>query len=127
MRLKVLLPAEILIDQEVVRIIAEAENGFFCLLPRHIDYVTVLVPGLLSYTASDGNEVFVAIDEGVLVKRGAEVMVSTRNAVVGADLGELRQTIEEQFRMLDEREKLARSALVRLEAGMVRRFIDLER
>jgi F-type H+-transporting ATPase subunit epsilon len=126
MRLKVLLPSEILIDEEASKVCAEAENGSFCMLPRHIDFVAALVPGLLSFVASDGREEFLAVDEGILVKCGSEVMVSSRNAVLGPDLGELRHTIEKHFREFDEHEKVARAAFARLEADLVRRFIELE-
>ncbi len=57
MRLRVLLPTEVLLDVEVTKVIAEAENGFFCLLPRHVDFVAALVPGILYYTTSPGNVV----------------------------------------------------------------------
>ena len=125
MRLKVLLPTEVLIDTEVTKVIAEAENGAFCLLPRHIDVVAALVPGLLSYVPPDGGESFVAVDEGMLVKCGPEVLVSTRQAVRGADLGQLKQTVEAQFRRVDEREAMARAVLVKLEADTIRRFVKL--
>ncbi len=124
MNLRILLPTRILIDRPVDKVIAEAENGSFCLLPRHIDMTAALVPGLLSFTA-DQEEQFVAIDEGVLVKNGADVLVSVRDAVIGPDLGLLRLMVRERFEALDEREKRARSALVRLEADFVRRFIEL--
>ena len=126
MRLKVLLPTEILLDDEVSKVCAEAENGAFCLLPRHIDFATALVPGILFFLFPDGREEFLAVDEGILVKRGPEVLVSTRNAVVGPDLGTLRQTVDEQFRTLTEHEKITRSAFARLEADLVRRFVELE-
>lgn len=124
MNLRILLPTRILIDRPVDKVIAEAENGSFCLLPRHTDFVAALVPGLLSFT-TDQQEQFVAIDEGVLVKNGADVLVSVRDAVIGPDLGLLRLMVRERFEALDEREKRARSALVRLEADFVRRFIEL--
>lgn len=127
MRLKVLLPTEVLIDETVKKVIAEAGNGSFCLLPKHIDFVAALVPGLLSFVSDEDEEIFLAVDEGILVKCGLRVNVSTRNAVLGPDLGTLKQTIEEQFRALDDRERLARSAIVRLEADFVRRFIEMEK
>jgi F-type H+-transporting ATPase subunit epsilon len=124
-RLKILLPTKILINEEVVKIIAEAENGSFCLLPRHIDFVAGLVPGILSFTSVDEEEKFLALDEGILVKRGPEVLVSTRNAALGPDLGKLRQMIRKQYQELDEHEKVVQAAMARLEADLVRRFIEL--
>ena len=127
MKLKVLLPTEVLVDTEVVKVTAEAGNGAFCLLPRHVDFATALVPGILCFDKGTGNEVFVAVDGGILVKCGPEVLVSTRNAVTGADLGQLRRTVEEKFQVLDERERTARSAIAKIEAGFVRRFLEIQK
>jgi F-type H+-transporting ATPase subunit epsilon len=127
MRLTVLLPTEILVDEEVAKVVAEAQNGSFCLLPRHIDFVAALVPGLLSFVKSaDGAEEFLAADEGLLVKCGPQVLVSTRQAVRGGELGLLRETVEKTFKVLTDQEKRARSALANLEANFIRRFLKLE-
>ena len=56
---------------------------------------------------------------------GDEVLVSPRRGVRGVDLGTLHETIDERFRVLDERERLARRASARLEADLVRRFMEL--
>ncbi|MGE0827059.1 MAG: F0F1 ATP synthase subunit epsilon [Candidatus Binatia bacterium] len=125
MQLRVLLPTEVLVDEEVSKVVAEADSGSFCLLPRHRDIVAALIPGVLIFTTHDGSEVFLAVDNGVLVKCGANVQVSTRHAVRSSDLGSLQQTIMEQFHIVDEREKKARSATARLEADLVRRFMEL--
>lgn len=126
MRIRVMLPTEILVDEAVSKIIAEAENGSFCLLPRHTDFVAALVPGLLSYVTEAGEERFLAVAEGTLVKCAADVLVSTRNAVLGTDLAQLKSAIQARERVEDEHEFIARSALARLEAGVIRRFIELE-
>ncbi len=125
MNLKILLPTEIFLDEEVSKVTAEARNGSFCLLPEHIDFAAALVPGLLSFKAEEGEEIFLAVDEGVLVKVGQNISVSTRNAVRGPSLGQLRKTIEERFKVLDDREKTARSVMARIEASFVRRFLEV--
>ncbi|MFP4055677.1 MAG: F0F1 ATP synthase subunit epsilon [Candidatus Brocadiia bacterium] len=125
MKLRVLLPTQVLVDQEVGKVTAEAEDGSFCLLPRHIDFVAALVPGLLSFETPGGGEVFLAVDEGTLVKAGDEVLVSTRRAARGEDLGSLQRTVDEQFRAVDERERAVRGAAAKLEADLVRRFMEL--
>jgi F-type H+-transporting ATPase subunit epsilon len=127
MHLKVLLPTEVFVDEEVDKVVAEAENGFFCLLPRHIDFVATLVPGILYYWPAAATERFVAVDEGTLVKCGDEVLVSVHNAAQDPDLGRLHSTVTDSFRALDDDERRARSALARLEAGAMRRFIEMER
>lgn len=143
LRLKILLPTEILFDGLVTKVIAEAQNGFFCLLPRHIDCVAALVPGILCFyvrqspsenVASESDkgekitvaENFVGIDSGVLIKCGDQVLVSTFNAVRTQNLDQLKETVEKQFLALDEQEQLARTALTHLEAATIRRFVELE-
>lgn len=126
MRLQVLLPTEVLVDETVTKLVAEAENGAFCLLPRHIDFVASLVPGVLYFSDQDGTEHYVAVDQGVLVKCGREVSVSTLNGARGTDLDRLQSLIEERFLALDEHERKTRTALARLEAGTLRGFRELQ-
>jgi len=125
--LKVLLPTKILINQQVSKVVAEAGNGSFCILPGHIDFVAELVPGILSFQFDKGKEEFLAVDEGILVKCGSEVLISTRNAMYGYELGQLKETVEKEFRTLDEREKKARSALAKIEAHFIKRFMELKK
>jgi len=123
--LKVMLPTEIFLSEEVAKIIAEAENGFFCLLPLHVDFTAALVPGILSFTAGQ-KETHLAVDGGTILKRGHEVFVSTRNAVMGPELGALKDRVIRQFEETDEREKKARSAAAKLEMDLLRRFMELK-
>jgi F-type H+-transporting ATPase subunit epsilon len=126
MMLKILLPAEILLAQEVKKIVAEAENGSFCLMPNHTDFVATLAPGLFTYEKAEGGKEIMAMDVGTLVKKGSDVLVSTRNAVRATDLGKLKQVVMEQYDILDEREKMVRSASAKLEASLIRRFVELK-
>ena len=125
MNLRILIPTKILIDQEVMKVVAEAEDGSFGILPKHIDFVAALIPGILSFEGKEG-EVFLAIDEGILVKCGSDVMVSTRKAVIGKNLGELKETVEREFRSLDDQERKTRSILAKLEADFTRRFMKMQ-
>jgi F-type H+-transporting ATPase subunit epsilon len=127
MRLKILLPTRVFLDEAVTKVVAEAENGSFCLEPNHVDFVTSLDAGILSYTESEGQEVFVAVNRGVLVKRGPQVMVSTRDAVRGPELGTLRHTVEQRFEQESEEERQARTALAKLEARFARGVLETTR
>jgi F-type H+-transporting ATPase subunit epsilon len=121
MRLRVFLPERILIDQEVTKVVAEAENGSFGILPKHIDFVAALTSGIFSFR-SNGEEEFLAIDEGILVKCASEIMVSTRKAVRSRNLGELKQTLVHEFQTLDDQERKTRSILAKLESDFTKRF-----
>ena len=125
MRLRVITPMGLSVDRPVLRIVAEAPDGHFGMLPNHLDFVAELVPGILLYETEDGTERFVAVNSGTLVKCGEEVRVAVRGAVDGDDLQQLRALVETDFRRRDEDERDARAALARLEAGMIRRFRDL--
>jgi len=127
MRLTVWLPTEILMQEEVSRIKAEAPNGWFGLLPRHIDFVTALVPSVLTFDRTSGTEEYLAIDHGILVKCGPEVSVSTRAAVRSANLAQLRKDVEARFEAEEEREKKTLSSEMKLEADLVRGLLELEK
>ncbi len=127
MILKVLIPTEVLLEQQVASLTAEGQNGSFCLRPRHIDFVAPLVPGLLYFVEQqDGAEGFVAIDQGVLVKYGSQVTVSVRNAVFGPRLEDLLDIVDERFGVMDDQQRMVRSAMSRLEADFLRRFMELK-
>jgi F-type H+-transporting ATPase subunit epsilon len=122
MTLKILLPFQIFAEKAgVARIVAETPDGSFGLLPHRLDCVAALAPGILTYeTAADG-EVFVAVDEGVLVKTGPDVLVSVRRALGGKDLGQLREAVTREFLTLDEHEQSVRTVMAKLETGFLRR------
>ncbi|ARU31919.1 F0F1 ATP synthase subunit epsilon [Sulfuriferula sp. AH1] len=123
MNLKVLLPYRIFVEKtDVSRIVAETAVGSFGILPHRLDCVAALVPGILVFETAAEGEVYVAVDEGVLVKAGADVLVSVRNAIAGTDLRKLRAAVEQEFLNLDEQEREARLVLAKLESGFIRRF-----
>ncbi|PKO59062.1 MAG: F0F1 ATP synthase subunit epsilon [Betaproteobacteria bacterium HGW-Betaproteobacteria-17] len=127
MNLKLLLPFQIFAEvRGVSRLVAETRGGSFGLLPQRLDCVAALTPGILIYeTAADG-EVFVAVDEGVLVKTGAQVLISVRRALRGSDLAQLREAVEQEFLTLDENEQGVRSLMAKLESGFLRRFATFQ-
>lgn len=127
MILKVLLPFQIFTEKKnVLRVIAETHSGSFGLLPQRLDCAAALAPGILTYETPDEGTVYIAVDAGVLVKTGPEVVVSVRNAIGGADLGKLREAVQREFLNLDERERSARSVLAKLESGFIRRFLEYQ-
>jgi len=126
MNLKILLPFQIFAERTAVsRIVAETREGSLGLLPHRLDCVVALAPGILTYETTSDGEVFLAVDEGVLVKTGPNVLVSVRRALVGRDLGRLREAVEREFLTLDERERSTRSMLARMEGDLVRRMASL--
>ncbi|MDP9044639.1 MAG: F0F1 ATP synthase subunit epsilon [Pseudomonadota bacterium] len=126
MNLKVLLPFGVFADKtEVLRIVAETAAGCFGLLPHRLDCVAALVPGTLTYETAEDGEVCLAVDEGVLVKAGADVLVAVRRAIAGSDLHRLRAAVEREFRTLDADERSARAVMARLESGLLSRLAGM--
>jgi F-type H+-transporting ATPase subunit epsilon len=124
MNLKILLPFQIFAQKAAVsRIVAQTHEGSLGLLPHRLDCVAALRPGILIYeTASDG-EVFVAVDEGILVKTGTDVFVSVRRALSGMKLGQLRAAVEREYLTMDEHEQSTRSALAKMEGNLIQRMM----
>jgi F-type H+-transporting ATPase subunit epsilon len=126
MQLKILLPSQIFAHETaVLRIVAESEDGSFGILPKRLDCVASLVPGILTYETASQGEVFVAVDEGLLVKNGAEVLISVRRAIGGVPLDELKALVKSEFLSLDEQETELQLVLNKLESGFLKQFSDL--
>ncbi len=125
MHLKILLPFQIFAEKTAVtRIVAETQKGSFGFLPHRLDCVAALVPGILVYENEAGGEIYVAVDEGILVKTGLDVFVSVRNAIGGTDLGQLRDTVEREFMNLNKKEQDVRSVMAKMESGLISRLAE---
>ena len=128
MHLKILLPFGVFADKTgVSRIVAETREGSFGLLPHRLDCIAALAPGILVYENEGEGEVYAAVDEGVLVKTGLDVLVSVRQAVGGTDLGQLHALVEKEFLSLDERERSVRSVMSKMESDFIGRLAEFHR
>lgn len=128
MTLKVLLPYRVFVERDQVkRIVAETPHGSFGLLPHRLDCVAPVAPGIFTYETGADGTVYVAVDEGVLVKAGPLVLLSVRNAIGGADLGSLRAEVEKHFRRVSEGEQGTRAVLAKMETGFLRRLAEVHR
>ncbi|MCF8114530.1 MAG: F0F1 ATP synthase subunit epsilon [Desulfotignum sp.] len=126
MKLKVMLPTHVFLDIGVQKITAEGVNGFFGLFPKHVDFVTALASGIVSFHDEDGQEQHMAVMEGVLVKKKDTVFISTRRAVKDKDLVSLKNTVEKDFLEQKQKEKNMRTSATRIEAGFIRRFLEFQ-
>ena len=123
MNLKILLPFQVFADLKgIKRIVAETPSGSFGLLPQRLDCTAAMAPGILLYETENGQVVYLAIDEGILVKSGQDVTVSVRNAIGGVELGNLHHAVNEEFINIGEEEKKVRSVMAKLELGFIRQF-----
>jgi F-type H+-transporting ATPase subunit epsilon len=127
MNLKILLPYEIFAEKtEVLHIVAETREGSFGVLPHRLDCIAAIAPGILTYETKEDGTVYLAVDEGVLVKTGADVRVSVRHAIGGTDLGRLHDAVKHEFLTLDEQRRSVRDALTKMEGGFISRFAEFK-
>ncbi|MGD9638284.1 MAG: F0F1 ATP synthase subunit epsilon [Alphaproteobacteria bacterium] len=127
MQLKVFLPTQILVDEPCSKVVAEDAKGLFCLLPKHIDYVSEIAPSVVSYVDDNGNEKFIATDKGVLTKQGNEVRICTARGFVSNNIDDINKKMKEEFLVANEADeyKEAQNALARLEIGIMRHLMTL--
>jgi F-type H+-transporting ATPase subunit epsilon len=127
MHLRILLPSEVFADKpDVVRITANTSAGSLGLLEHRLDCVAALVPGIMTYETKHDGTVYLALDEGVLVKTGADVLVSVRQAIGGQDLGHLQDAVKKTFLALNTEERSVRDAVTKMEVGFIGRFAEFE-
>ncbi len=127
MHLKILLPFQVFAEAHAVsRIVIETRDGAFGLLPHRLDCAAALAPGILIYETDADEEVCIAVDQGILLKTGLDVLVSVRSAIAGTDLGQLRAAVEREFLTIDEQERSVRTVMARLESGFLHRMVRFE-
>ena len=123
MKLKILLPFQIFTEKtDVLRIVAETHDGSFGLLPNRLDCVAALVPGILIYETEPEGDVYLAVDEGVLIKIGSDVLISVRNAIAGTELSKLREAVEREFLNLNEQEQIVSTVMEKTESSFIHRL-----
>lgn len=128
MQLKILLPSKVFAElDQVVRIVVETTAGSYGLLPNRLDCTAVLVPGILLYESMADGVQYVAVEEGILVKAGAQVLVSVRNAVGKASLGDLKALVEQRLQQVGDQEVNVRSVMARLESSFIRNVQQLNK
>jgi F-type H+-transporting ATPase subunit epsilon len=127
MNLKIFLPFRIFAEKTAVqRIVVESSEGSFGILPHRLDCAAALVPGILTYWVDGAGPVYVAVDEGVIVKEGPEVLVSVRHAIAGPDLGQLHESVKKEFLNIDAQERDVRAAVAKMEGGLIRRVAEFQ-
>jgi len=126
--LKVLLPFGVFAEKaDVLKVVADTNVGSVGILPHRLDCVAALTPGILFYESESDGEVYIAVDQGILVKVGLTVLISVSNAIAGKDLDQLKQAVESQFLNLNQQEKNVRSLMAKLESGLISRLAGLQR
>ena len=126
MELIVLLPATVFAKYaNVTSIVFETPTGAYGLLPNRLDCVGILESGIITYTIANDQPLYIAVDEGVLVKVGKQVRVSVRDAHTDVDLEALTRHVNQKLLARQEQEREMRTALARLDSGFMQGIKEL--
>ena len=127
MNLKVVLPSNILFECTVSKVIFDGKDGSFCFLPRHIDFVSVLVPSILTFQSQDEGEQYLVHDEGIIVKKENDVVVAVKHGLIANSLGSLKGRLEKEFQDIENQEQKTKKLLVDLEVDFIKRFLEIKK
>lgn len=127
MLFKVFSPLGILIDKSVSKIDFEAIDGFFTLLPKHIDFVSALKTGILTYTLEGGQKSYLACYQGILIKKGESVHLTTKLGILDDDLSHLTKRIEIDFKQMEESRKESNKTMAQLEISLTKGLLSMNK
>lgn len=122
--LRIVTPAKIM-EKEITSVRLKDETGFFGILKGHTNFITVLVPSLVYYTDSNGKEVFLAVDEGILSVREGSVTITSREVYESDDAEKLAEIIENTLAKRDESEMAFREMFGGIERAFMEKAIKL--
>jgi F-type H+-transporting ATPase subunit epsilon len=125
MRLRIITPLSVIVDEDALAVRAEDDSGSFGILPGHADFLTSLAISVVGWKQSDGSRRFCAVRRGLLsITSGKDVAVATREAIVGDDLATLDSTVLERFRADIDQERSERIESMRLQLDAIRRIVS---
>lgn len=114
-------PNGLMVDQPVLSITAEDNNGWFGVAPGRADLIALLPPGLLLFRDEEG-EVFVALAGGLLDLHDGRCRVMARQAVVSRDLDEIADQLEAHLGGRSARRETQRTVMDELVREALRRM-----
>ena len=125
--IKIFTPAQTILDEEILSLIAEDRSGYFGIEAEHINFLTVLAPTILRYRTGDQKEHFIAINGGILKVEHGTVTIAAREAVAGEDMSRLEAALSLEMEKEASDEKMTRVSLERIGIMMMRHFLFFER
>ncbi|ASJ74757.1 F0F1 ATP synthase subunit epsilon [Granulosicoccus antarcticus] len=124
MRLIIVTPLSIVVDEEIDSLRAEDASGSFGVLAGHTPFLTALTVSIVSWHQAE-NERFCAVRGGVMtIKEGRAIDIATREAVVGDDLATLDTVVLTRFQTDADAERTEHVETVRLQLHAIRRMIS---
>lgn len=123
MRLRIVTPLSIVVDEEIGSLRAEDSSGSFGILPSHAPFLTALAISIVSWRIGPV-ERFCAVRGGVLTVIGGTIAIATREAIAGDDLATLDADVLSQFQADADAERVEHVEAVQLQMNAIRRMVS---
>lgn len=127
MKLRILTPTEVILEQDVVHVTAEDPTGSLGIRPGHAALVTPLVPGVVHARSSSGQEQYVAVNGGVMLVGSEMVEIVSRQAIVGNDLQHLESHVVTDFEKEVLEDQANRAAFEKLRVSFMRGVVEYDK
>ncbi|MDD3775033.1 MAG: hypothetical protein PHV08_03615 [Sulfurovaceae bacterium] len=124
--LHIITPADVKIINNVSFFRAEDKTGSFGILPRHIEFLTILEPSIAIAFIEDREEYF-AFNGAILSFKNNLLTVTTKEFAQSNKIGELKEIIEVLFKEQQEKESTFHLNMQNLRKAFFKKIIELER
>ena len=125
MRLRIITPLAVVVDEDALSVRAEDDSGSFGILPGHADFLTSLALSVVAWKRTDGSRHYCAVRRGMFsVMKGVDVDVATREAIAGDNLATLDATVLARFQADREHERSEHFESVQLQLNAIRRIVS---
>jgi F-type H+-transporting ATPase subunit epsilon len=124
MRLRIVTPLSVVVDEDIDSLRAEDASGGFGIWQGHAPFLTALALSIVSWRRAD-RERFCAVRGGALtVTGGTTVAIATREAVAGDDLATLDREVLARFQSDADAERVEHVETVQLQLNAIRRMVS---
>ena len=134
MRLRIITPLSVVVDEDILSLQAEDASGAFGVLSGHAPFVTSLAISIVSWrvaeavaeaVASAKEERFCALRGGVMtIGKASHIDIATREAILGEDLGTLDAEVLARFQSDADDERTQHTEAMRLQFNAIRQMVS---
>ena len=130
MRLRIITPLSVVVDEDILSLRAEDASGAFGVLSGHAPFVTSLAISIVSWrvaeaVASAKEERFCALRGGVMtIGKASHIDIATREAILGEDLGTLDAEVLARFQSDADDERTQHTEAMRLQFNAIRQMVS---
>lgn len=123
---QIITPSDIKKVDKVSFFRAEDRSGSFGILPKHIEFLTILEPSI-AIAIIDEEEEYFAFNGGILSFKKNVLTITTKEFVQSSQVGELKGIIEKFFKEQKKKESIFNLNMKNLQKAFFKKMIEMER